>query len=386
MLGACPRATAPERSHPPPGLRRTWGWEPSPYRGCPRCAKSRARRCRCYTSVGVVAAVGGADADRARCAVATPGRGGPRRRSPAAPHRGAVPSSLAAAGLDQQVPVRAQPGRRAGDHPALHVEAVRAAVEGDPAPRGRGPRAASSRSPRSARTARWPPPRAPGRAASARQRVVQVALEHPLRRQVAPGAGDRGRVDVDGVHVQAGHGREQRGRDRAGAAARGRRPRHPGPTSASATRTSSSVRRRGTNTVGATASRSPQNSAQPDAPARAARRALARRPAARGGRVARPPRRAGRPPPRRTRSRLRAAAPRARRGGGGGHRDDGSMPGPLDQISYVVVGYAGLVAARRGYAALRWRRAAAVAGLDGLDARGPARRPGPGRARRAGRR
>ena len=24
------RATAPERSHPPPGLRRTWGWEPSP--------------------------------------------------------------------------------------------------------------------------------------------------------------------------------------------------------------------------------------------------------------------------------------------------------------------------------------------------------------------
>ena len=28
--GSMQRATAPERSHPPPGLRRTWGWEPSP--------------------------------------------------------------------------------------------------------------------------------------------------------------------------------------------------------------------------------------------------------------------------------------------------------------------------------------------------------------------
>jgi hypothetical protein len=31
------------------------------------------------------------------------------------------------------------------------------------------------------------------------------------------------------------------------------------------------------------------------------------------------------------------------------------MPGPLDQISYVVVGYAGLVLAVTAYSAFRWR-------------------------------
>jgi hypothetical protein len=31
------------------------------------------------------------------------------------------------------------------------------------------------------------------------------------------------------------------------------------------------------------------------------------------------------------------------------------MPGPLDQISYVVVGYAGLVLLVAAYSALRWR-------------------------------
>jgi hypothetical protein len=41
-----------------------------------------------------------------------------------------------------------------------------------------------------------------------------------------------------------------------------------------------------------------------------------------------------------------------RRGPG---RHDGGVPGPLDQISYIVIGYAVLVLLVAGYAALRWR-------------------------------
>ena len=52
-----------------------------------------------------------------------------------------------------------------------------------------------------------------------RQGVVQVALEDSLRRQVAAGAGDRGRVELGGVHLGARHQRRDRGPDGAGAAA-----------------------------------------------------------------------------------------------------------------------------------------------------------------------
>ena len=61
----------------------------------------------------------------------------------------------------------------------------------------------------------------------ARQRPVKVALVdvrgeapgRPVRGGVAPGAADRGRLDVGGVQFRAGHGRGHRDADRARAAA-----------------------------------------------------------------------------------------------------------------------------------------------------------------------
>ena len=95
------------------------------------------------------------------------------------------------------------------------------------------------------------------------QRGVEVALEDPVRRQVAPGAGDGGRVDVGGVHLEAGYGGGEGRADRAGAAAEVdddvARPRGRAPPR----RTSAVERWRGTKTPGATAIRSPQNSAYP---------------------------------------------------------------------------------------------------------------------------
>ena len=50
------------------------------------------------------------------------------------------------------------------------------------------------------------------------QRLVQVALVD-LAGDVAPGAADGGRIEVDGVHLGVRHGRGERGGDRARAAA-----------------------------------------------------------------------------------------------------------------------------------------------------------------------
>ena len=58
------------------------------------------------------------------------------------------------------------------------------------------------------------------------------------------------------------------------------------------------------------------------------------------------------------------------------------LPSALDQISLIAVGYAVLVALLAAYVGLPLAGAAALAGLDGVDARAAARAPGGGRARR----
>ena len=181
---------------------------------------------------------------------------------PGRPQRRAGAVELGAAGLDEHVPARAQPGRRVRDHPALHRQPVGSAVERDQVlvvarlarhqgdRLGRHVRRVGHHDVHLAR-------QRPG------QGGVEVALEHPVRRQVAPGA------------RRPRPGRRRRRTPRRPGPRRGRRPRsrrcrspgRPGPTPAPRARrppaTSSAVRCRGTKTPGATASRSPQNSTQP---------------------------------------------------------------------------------------------------------------------------
>ena len=266
------------------------------------------------------------------------------------PSRPRRPSACGQAGLDQQQAARRQPVGRPGDHPALDVEAVGAAVERDPVPRGRGPREASSRSPsvgtygalattsvdpaaqvrRAAR--RTGRPRAPGPAAGCGARTSTAAgstsTAYTSRSGTAAssaardGAGAAAEVDDDVARPQDGLEREPH--EQLGPAARHedrRRDRDPQPAELRP-------------------ARRPARAARPR-PASATMRSRCR--VVRGGLDQQ---RA--PPPRRTRSPRRAAARRARRAGRRGHRDDGSMPGALDQITYVVVGYAVLVAAPGG--------------------------------------
>ena len=129
--------------------------------------------------------------------------------------------------------------------------------------------------------------------------------------QVPPRARDRGRVDVGGVQLGDVQDGGQRGTHRTRAAAQVDDDR-PGRARATAARTSSSVRRRGTNTPGSTAIRSPQNSAQPSrcSSGRPGDAPVDQRGELAGGR--RRGRRGAGPRPRRRRSRRRAAGPRRR--------------------------------------------------------------------------
>ena len=232
----------------------------------------------------------------------------PRTRPPASPRW--CRSIWRPAGLDEHVPAGPQPpGRRRS--PGAGRPARPARRPGRPGARGRGPRAASARSRRSGRTARWRPRRPPRRAAPRGSAVVEVALEDPLRRQVAPGARHRGRVDVHGVHLDARHRGEHRGRDGADTAPEVDHDRRPAATSATTSRTSSAVRCRGTNTPGATASRSPQNSTHPTSCSSGSPASRRDTSASRSLGSWPRPRRAAPPPPRRRRSRPRAAAGRA---------------------------------------------------------------------------
>ena len=182
------------------------------------------------------------------------------------------------------------------------------------------------------------------------QRGVEVALEDPVRWQVAAGAGDGVRVDVRGVHLQAGYAGEQGRAERAGAAAQvdddvaGREPGRRGP------RTSAAERCRGTKTPGATATRSPQSSAYPTTSSSGVPDTRSRQHPRQLG-VVRPRRRAAAAPrPPRTRTRRRGGWRPARRTA---MVDDAPMPSVSTQITFIVVGYAVLVAVLALVVALR---------------------------------
>ena len=192
------------------------------------------------------------------------------------------------------------------------------------AARGRVPRAASGRSPRSARRGRWRRARPPvpagregvGRTGRPRTRVRRrrrcCGGRTPRRPDRGPRRAARRRTSSAATSQT----------DRAGAAAEVEPPRRPGGPGRWPAAARKPVRRRGTNTPGSIATRSPRNSAQPSrcssgSPADAA---VHQGSSARRG----PPssRAAAAPRPRRTRTRRHADARRRRRTGA-----DRSRPG-----------------------------------------------------------
>ena len=229
-----------------------------------------ARRCAA-TSIAALRALSRTDAHRGRAVelvVVNCTRGQARARVMSADRGRCLPL----AGLDEQHPARRQPLRRAGDHPALHVEPVGAAVERDARFVLARLGAASARSRRWARRARWRSGCRPG-PADRRQRRVQIAFEHALVIEVAPGDATR---------------RPDRSRRR--------RPRRPAPRRRARRR-----RRRRPRTVDDDHARA-RRAAAPARPAprcaAAARRPRRRpRPAARGTPPSRRSPRAARPPP-----------------------------------------------------------------------------------------
>ena len=115
--------------------------------------------------------------------------------------RRAVPSAWSRlVSISRRAPGR-EPARGAGAPPGGGRRARRLPRRARRGARGRGPRAASARSRRWARTARSTTSRSTRPRRSRGQGVVQVALVDPPGRQVAPRAGDRGRVDVGGVQL-----------------------------------------------------------------------------------------------------------------------------------------------------------------------------------------
>ena len=127
------------------------------------------------------------------------------------------------------MPAGCQPSGRSGGHPAQYVEPVRAAVEGRPRlvrPRlGREEANLRRRHVGHVGGQDRDPAAQPGG-----QCLEQVTLVDAAAGKVLPGAADRGRVDVGGVHLGPFHGGGQGRADRARAAAQvdnhGTRPGH----------------------------------------------------------------------------------------------------------------------------------------------------------------
>ena len=207
--------------------------------------------------------------------------------------RSARPRSAAACrtlvSISTLPPGASQPADLCGD-PPVHRDAVRAAVEGGGrfVQPGLGGHERDLR--RSVRTARWPPPDPAGRAAGPvagrtgrRNRWACAVGGCARHRPPPPGrCRRRGTRRPDGSTTSAAATAatpQQSSRTTAGSASAGRLD-----SSRRPSRTSSSLRRRGTKTPGATAIRSPRNDAQPrtcSSGSPATRRAV--RPASAGG-------------------------------------------------------------------------------------------------------
>ena len=129
---------------------------------------------------------------------------------------------------------RGQPVRGGGDHPPGDVQPVACRRRGPPAARGRGPPAASGRSRRSARRARWPPGRRPGRAGSpaaarrGRRRRPGRRRAARLRRAQATAAGSTSAActSMPGHRVASAAPRAPQPQQRSTTTPPGRRERH----------------------------------------------------------------------------------------------------------------------------------------------------------------